>query len=229
MNYYERLGVSSSATKEEIKRAFRVKSKVHHPDVGGSNVDFILLMNAYQTLSDDYKRKLYDEKTFGKQEEQRDHTKEPEPDRKNDDLGVVEFQPVTFPQSLIKKHWDWCYGVGSILIAFGVFMIIVDTLLSPPTVAQVNAVNTQTTSQGTPSTTNIQPSTEQPGFTVGTSKEDVQLIMGPPDSVRTVTNASVYYEEWLYGLSTVDFDQNDEVVIWNNNDGNLKLKFKTNQ
>ena len=39
-NYYDVLGVSENATQEDIKKAFRQKSKEHHPDRGGNEEEF---------------------------------------------------------------------------------------------------------------------------------------------------------------------------------------------
>ena len=52
--YYRTLGVSSNATIEEIKRAFRQKAKELHPDKNKSqdaNEQFILLTEAYECLT----------------------------------------------------------------------------------------------------------------------------------------------------------------------------------
>jgi len=62
-DYYDILGVKKSATKDEIKKAFHKLAHKHHPDKGGDEVKFKEVSEAYQTLSDDTKRKQYD--TFG--------------------------------------------------------------------------------------------------------------------------------------------------------------------
>uniref|UniRef100_A0A7E4UU35 J domain-containing protein n=1 Tax=Panagrellus redivivus TaxID=6233 RepID=A0A7E4UU35_PANRE len=63
-NFYERLGVSQSATSADIKKAFFTLSKKYHPDVTGSNdaatKKFVALKEAYDTLKDDVKRRDYD-------------------------------------------------------------------------------------------------------------------------------------------------------------------------
>jgi DnaJ-class molecular chaperone len=45
---YELLGISNSATKEEVLSAYRQKSKKYHPDVGGNKGD----NNIFSTLTD---------------------------------------------------------------------------------------------------------------------------------------------------------------------------------
>lgn len=60
MSYYDILGVSKSATQEEIKKAFRKKAIEHHPDKGGDETKFKEISEAYDVLSDESKRVDYD-------------------------------------------------------------------------------------------------------------------------------------------------------------------------
>ena len=61
-DYYELLGVSKSASKEELKTAFRKLAHKHHPDKNkGDDTKFKEINEAYQTLSDDTKRAQYDQ------------------------------------------------------------------------------------------------------------------------------------------------------------------------
>jgi curved DNA-binding protein CbpA len=57
---YEELGVSQSATAEEIKTAYRKASKRTHPDVGGDADGFRRVSLAYEVLSDPARRERYD-------------------------------------------------------------------------------------------------------------------------------------------------------------------------
>ena len=58
--YYDILGVSKEASKDEIKKAFREKSKLTHPDKGGNEEDFKKINEAYNTLSDENLKSKYD-------------------------------------------------------------------------------------------------------------------------------------------------------------------------
>jgi len=64
MNYYEVLGVSSTATAEEIKKAYRKLAIEFHPDYhpGDASVEekFKKINEAYDVLGDEEKRRNYD-------------------------------------------------------------------------------------------------------------------------------------------------------------------------
>src|SRR5580692_7577724 len=63
-DYYEVLGVSKTATQEEIRKAFRQLARKHHPDVSKdkkkAEEKFKEINEAYEVLSDPEKRKKYD-------------------------------------------------------------------------------------------------------------------------------------------------------------------------
>ncbi len=56
-DYYELLGVKRSATKAEIKKAFRKLAAKYHPDKKtGDETKFKEITEAYEVLSDDNNR-----------------------------------------------------------------------------------------------------------------------------------------------------------------------------
>ncbi|MFA5051067.1 MAG: molecular chaperone DnaJ [Patescibacteria group bacterium] len=61
-DYYKTLGVDKGASEDEIKKAYRQAAQKYHPDKPGGNAEkFKEISEAYQTLSDPEKRKLYEE------------------------------------------------------------------------------------------------------------------------------------------------------------------------
>ena len=66
--YYDLLGVSKTASQEEIKKAYRKLALSTHPDKGGDPEKFKDIGHAYQILSDEKHRQAYDQ--FGENAEQ---------------------------------------------------------------------------------------------------------------------------------------------------------------
>ena len=67
-DYYGTLGVSRDAKPDEIRKAYRHLARKHHPDVNpgnkGAEEKFKQLSEAYEVLSDEKKRKIFDQYGF---------------------------------------------------------------------------------------------------------------------------------------------------------------------
>lgn len=63
-DYYEILGLGKGSSQEEIKKAFRKKAMQYHPDRNPDNPEaeemFKKINEAYEVLSDEQKRSVYD-------------------------------------------------------------------------------------------------------------------------------------------------------------------------
>ena len=69
-DYYKILNVNKRSTPKEIKKAYKKGALKYHPDKNRDNEEwaqdkFIELTDAYETLSDPEKKKIYD--TYGKE------------------------------------------------------------------------------------------------------------------------------------------------------------------
>lgn len=62
LTHYDRLGVASTASMAEIRRAYRALAKVAHPDAGGDSNEFRHLTEAYEVLTNPLLRKEYDDR-----------------------------------------------------------------------------------------------------------------------------------------------------------------------
>jgi len=67
IDYYKVLGVRQNATLSEVKRAYREKAKLLHPDLTGDvthREEFEQVVTAYRVLSDARQRNIFDESFF---------------------------------------------------------------------------------------------------------------------------------------------------------------------
>lgn len=89
MNYYKMLGVDKSATKDEIKKAYRKLALKYHPDRNKDNKQaeekFKQISEAYAVLSDPEKKQQYD--TYGSADFQKRYSQEDI--FRNSDLGSI--------------------------------------------------------------------------------------------------------------------------------------------
>jgi curved DNA-binding protein len=60
MDHYQTLGVTNTATQDEIKKAYRKLATKHHPDKGGDTATFQKIAQAYDIVGDPSKRAQYD-------------------------------------------------------------------------------------------------------------------------------------------------------------------------
>jgi curved DNA-binding protein len=61
MDHYTTLGVSRTASQDEIKQAYRRLAAKHHPDRGGNTAAFQKIQQAYDTLGNEQQRAAYDQ------------------------------------------------------------------------------------------------------------------------------------------------------------------------
>lgn len=75
IDYYKILGISKSATQDEVKKAYRKLARKHHPDLNQNDKEaekrFQQINEANEVLSDPEKRKKFDQ--FGKDWKQAEH------------------------------------------------------------------------------------------------------------------------------------------------------------
>jgi DnaJ-class molecular chaperone len=71
---YKTLGIPRTASKDEIKKAFRVMAKTYHPDKDITNEEkFRTILHAYHILNDEGRRAEHDRKTGGGQSKTRNN------------------------------------------------------------------------------------------------------------------------------------------------------------
>lgn len=145
-DYYKILDIESSATQSEIKKAFHKKAMQYHPDRNAwfkeeSEKKMKEINEAYSTLSDSDKRRMYDyeyyeSKWTGNTSEKHEKassdnkTKEKKEDNKNSQDKA--YQTKTPPKSSLKnklfvylnRFWKWSIGIFRRLPIIGQILII---------------------------------------------------------------------------------------------------------
>ena len=64
MNHYDVLKITANASTEEIRQSYKSMAKKYHPDLNREDTakeDFILIYEAFSTLSDRERKREYDE------------------------------------------------------------------------------------------------------------------------------------------------------------------------
>lgn len=87
VDHYAVLGVSKTASEEEIKKAYRIKALETHPNKGGDAEEFKKANEANEVLSDPEKRAAYDEEYARHHPPPRSHRDRSRPSREAREAG----------------------------------------------------------------------------------------------------------------------------------------------
>lgn len=101
-NYYKILGVSQTATPEELSAAKNLLAKQYHPDVNmkkgiDTTKQMQLILEAYRVLSDPDKRAAYDTKLFGKKSA-----------KKKRSFNIYNMEKLLFQKKFLLLHTGGC-------------------------------------------------------------------------------------------------------------------------
>lgn len=104
VNYYEILGLNSSAGILEIKASFRQLAKIYHPDKNPNGIEhFTKILKAYETLSDPRLKATYDYKLSYLQSSSKQESK-PKANTKNWKFDERELKRRQYYNDHIKKY-----------------------------------------------------------------------------------------------------------------------------
>jgi curved DNA-binding protein CbpA len=159
LNFYEIIGVSPSASSDEIKKAYRTKAKTLHPDVGGDAESFKQVKEAYDVLSDEGKRQEFDKKyQLYQKRHQFEITLDEDPFHDN-----IPTDDDTKKQASFSIGFNWKAYLRNIAIVVFVFVVIraivglVDSTTSTPTSTTFSSTTVKKVSD-----TNSPPQIKQP-------------------------------------------------------------------
>lgn len=214
-HYYEILEVSETASHKEISAAFRHLAKEYHPDRIPSHLSRLKreaqeklkqINEAYQVLSDPEKRSLYDTYLAGLREEETEEVnKESKYDYQESD---TEEEERTTTQETTKVIITCPNCHQKLRVPEGQVLLI-----------------------GCPSCGRsfYYPFTESYGrkdfITIGSSKEEVEEVLGKPDSMKRILIPFLEQEWWYYGYSYVRF-KDEKVCGYHQSPFGKDLKIK---
>lgn len=104
-SHYAVLGVSETASPEEIKKVYRALAKIYHPDSGTTKDEakFKEVQEAYDVLSDSTKRQAYDA----------ERKKGPKAQAASAGTGGNGSEPDDTPPEYTPEHWEMLWRWGS--------------------------------------------------------------------------------------------------------------------
>lgn len=110
-NFYEDLGVTATASVEEIKRAYRKKALQHHPDKspGGSDEVFKRLNSAYSVLSDPTKRSQFDQLLDVFSQSAGDDVRDFHTETSAGDYEQITGDSIAFSEKFKQEHASLCH------------------------------------------------------------------------------------------------------------------------
>jgi curved DNA-binding protein CbpA len=126
-NYYEILGINSTATEEEIKAAYKKLAKKYHPDKNAGNLfyeeHFKKINSAYQTLSNKEKRQRYDLKIVYGLRRKSNPVQKPggNQERRYTYRPTAKKPPVTFEKKKLYKYTTITVGGFVLFITATIF------------------------------------------------------------------------------------------------------------
>jgi len=110
-DYYKILEISISATKDDVKKAFRGLAKKYHPDrnVNDTNAlkKFQEVNEAYEVLSNEDSRREYDKKLSGFKQ---GNSKETNSKNNNESNGKTKYKDKTESMENLNKYFESFFG-----------------------------------------------------------------------------------------------------------------------